>query len=49
MKTETTLKKYHEQLAIEANRHNLTQMNDQSKKISQVKQRIEDLYREYAG
>jgi hypothetical protein len=48
MKTENALRKYHEQLAIEANRHNLAQMNDLSKKISQVKQENEDLYREYA-
>jgi ATP-binding cassette subfamily F protein 3 len=49
MKTETALKKYNDQLALEADRHNLAQMNDLSKKISQVKQEIEDLYREYAG
>jgi hypothetical protein len=33
---------------IEANRNNLSQMNDLSKKISQVKQEIDDLYRQYA-
>jgi ATP-binding cassette, subfamily F, member 3 len=49
MKSENTLKKYNEQLVIEANRNNLTQMNDLSKKISQVRQEIEDLYREYSG
>jgi ATP-binding cassette subfamily F protein 3 len=47
LKTETALKKYHEQLEIEANRNNLPQINDLAKKISQVKQEIEDLYREY--
>ena len=49
LKNETALKKYHEQLEIEANRNNLAQINELSKKISQVKQEIEDLYREYAG
>ena len=49
MKSENALKKYNEQLVIEANRNNLAQMTDLSKKISQVKQEIEDLYREYAG
>jgi ATP-binding cassette subfamily F protein 3 len=49
LKSENALKKYNEQLEIEANRNNLGQLNDLSKKISQVKQEIEDLYREYAG
>ncbi|MGH7824956.1 MAG: ATP-binding cassette domain-containing protein, partial [Candidatus Binatia bacterium] len=49
VKTENALKKYNEQLVIEANRNNLAQINDLSKKINQVKQEIEDLYREYAG
>ena len=49
MKSENALKKYNAQLMIEANRNNLAQMNDLSKKISEVKQEIEDLYREYAG
>jgi ATP-binding cassette subfamily F protein 3 len=48
IKTENALKAYHEQLAVEANRQNLAQMNDLSKKISQVKQEIEDLYSQYA-
>jgi ATP-binding cassette subfamily F protein 3 len=48
IQTENALKTYHEQLAIEANRQNLAQMNDLSKKISQVKQEIEDLYSQYA-
>ena len=49
MKSENALKKYNAQLMIEANRNNLAQINDLSKKISEVKQEIEDLYREYAG
>ena len=49
VKSENELKKYNEQLVIEANRNNLVQMNDLSKRISQIKQEIEDLYREYAG
>ena len=48
LKSENSLKKYNEQLVIEANRNNLAQLNELSKKISQVKQEIEDLYREYA-
>ncbi len=48
MKNETALKKYHEQLAVEANRNNLAQINELSKNISQVKQEIEDLYSQYA-
>jgi ATP-binding cassette subfamily F protein 3 len=47
MKSETALKKYHEQLEIEARRNNLPQINELSKKISQVKREIEDLYHEY--
>ena len=49
MKSENALNKYHEELAIEANRNNLAQLNDLSKKISLVKQEIEDLYSQYAG
>ena len=49
LKSETALKKYNEQLVIEANRNNLAQINDLSMKISQVKQEIDDLYRQYAG
>jgi ATP-binding cassette subfamily F protein 3 len=49
VKSESMLKKYHEQLEIEANRNNLAQITELSKKICQVKQEIEDLYREYAG
>jgi len=47
--SENSLKKYNEQLVIEANRNNLAQLNELSKKISQVKQDIEDLYSEYAN
>jgi ATP-binding cassette subfamily F protein 3 len=49
LKSENALKNYNEQLEIEANRNNLGQINELSHKISQVKQEIEDLYREYAG
>ena len=48
LKSETALKQYHEQLEIEATRNDLAQINELSKKISQVKLEIEDLYREYA-
>jgi hypothetical protein len=47
MKSENALKQYNEQLEIEANRNNLAQINELSKKISRVKQEIEDLYSEY--
>ena len=49
MRKENALKKYHEQLEIEANRNNLAQINELSKKIGVIKQEIEDLYNEYAG
>jgi len=49
LKSEDALAKYNEQLVVEANRSNLAQINELSRKISQVKQEIEDLYREYAG
>jgi ATP-binding cassette, subfamily F, member 3 len=49
LKSEKALKEYHEQLLTEANRNNLAQMNDLSKKISQIKQEVDNLYREYAG
>ena len=49
LKSETALQKYNEQLVIEANRNNLAKITDLSKKISRVKQEIEDLYQEYAG
>jgi ATP-binding cassette, subfamily F, member 3 len=48
LKSETALKKYHEQLEIEADRNNLAQINELAKKISRVKEEIEGLYREYA-
>jgi ATP-binding cassette subfamily F protein 3 len=49
LRVKNALKKYNEQLEIEAIRNNLAQLNDLSKKISQVKQEIEDSCREYAG
>jgi hypothetical protein len=49
LKSENALEKYNAQLVIEANRNNLAPINDLSKKISQVKQEIEDLYGQYAG
>jgi len=48
MKSENALKQYNEQLEIEANRNNLAQINELAKKISRVKQEIEDLYSQYA-
>jgi ATP-binding cassette subfamily F protein 3 len=48
LKSEAALKNYNEQLEIEAHRNNHAQLTELSKKISQVKQEIEDLYREYA-
>ena len=48
LKNETALKQYHEQLEIEANRNNLAQINELSRKIGQVKREIEDLYGQYA-
>jgi ATP-binding cassette subfamily F protein 3 len=47
MKSENTLRQYNEQLEIEASRNNLPQINELSKKISRIKQEIEDLYLEY--
>ena len=47
IKSENALRQYNEQLEIEANRNNLTQINELSKKITRVKQEIEDLYRAY--
>ena len=47
MKSENALRQYNEQLEIEANRNNLAQINELSKKISRVKQEIEDLYHQY--
>ena len=48
IKSENALRQYNEQLEIEANRNNLAQINELSKKISRVKQEIEDLYSQYA-
>ena len=42
------MKKFNEQLVLEANRNNLAQMRELSVKISQVKREIEDLYSQYA-
>jgi ATP-binding cassette, subfamily F, member 3 len=47
IKSENALRQYNEQLEIEANRNNLAQINELSKKISRVKQEIEDLYHQY--
>ena len=49
MKKENALKKYHEQLEIEADRNDLAQITELSNKISLIRQEIEDLYSEYAG
>jgi len=48
IKSETALKKFNEQLVLEANRNNLAQMRELSVKISEVKREIEDLYSQYA-
>ena len=48
LKSEIALKRYNEELGIEASRNNLAHINELSKTISRVKQEIEDLYREYA-
>ena len=48
IKNEAALKKYNEQLVLEANRNNLGQMRELSVKISQVKREINDLYGQYA-
>lgn len=48
IKSETALKSYNDQLALEAERNNLPQILELSKKISQTKQAIEDLYRQYS-
>jgi ATP-binding cassette, subfamily F, member 3 len=47
MKSENTLRRYNEQLEIEASCNNFAQINELSTKISRIKQEIEDLYREY--
>jgi ATP-binding cassette, subfamily F, member 3 len=49
VKSENVLKKYNQQLETEANQNNFAQINELSKKINEVKQEIDDLYREYAG
>jgi ATP-binding cassette, subfamily F, member 3 len=48
IKNETALKKYNEQLVLEANRNNLAQMRELSVKISLVKREIEELFSQYA-
>ncbi|HEX6768091.1 MAG TPA: ABC-F family ATP-binding cassette domain-containing protein [Candidatus Binatia bacterium] len=48
IKNESALKKFNEQLVLEANRNNFAQMRELSVKISQVKREIEDLYSQYA-
>jgi ATP-binding cassette, subfamily F, member 3 len=47
IKSESALKKFNEQLALEANRNNFAQMRELSVKIGQVKREIEDLYSQY--
>jgi ATP-binding cassette subfamily F protein 3 len=47
LKSENALKRYNQQLEVEANRNNLAEISELAKKISQVKQQIEDLYSEY--
>jgi ATP-binding cassette, subfamily F, member 3 len=47
IKSETALKRFNEQLVLEANRNNLAQMRELSVKIGQVKREIEDLYSQY--
>ena len=49
MRSETALQKYNQELEIEAARNNAFQITQLSRKISQIKEEIEDLYREYAG
>jgi ATP-binding cassette subfamily F protein 3 len=49
MKKENALNKYQEQLEIVAKRNDLAQITELSKKISLIRQEIEDLYSEYAG
>jgi ATP-binding cassette subfamily F protein 3 len=48
IQSENTLKKYQQQLELEADRNNLQQLGELAKKISQVKQEIDDLYSQYA-
>jgi ATP-binding cassette subfamily F protein 3 len=49
LKSEKALEEYNEQLVIESDRSNVIQVNELSKKISQVTREIENLYREYEG
>ena len=48
IQSENALKKYQQQLELEAGRNNLAQLTELAKKISQVKQEIDDLYSQYA-
>ena len=48
LQSESTLERYNQQLEIEAGRNNLTEIMDLSKKISELKRQIEDLYSQYA-
>ena len=47
LESESALKQYNEQLEIEADRNNLAQLDELSKKISELKRKIEDLYSQY--
>jgi len=47
MESESALAKCHDELELEANRNNLAQITELSKKIGRLKQEIEELYREY--
>ena len=44
---ESTLERYNQQLEIEAGRNNLAQIMELSKKIDELRRKIEDLYRQY--
>jgi len=48
IKSEEALQQYNEQLEIEARGNNLAHITELSEKIVQLKQEIENLYREYA-
>lgn len=45
--SEGILKKYNEQLEIEAGRNNLAQISELAKKIGEMRQKIDDLYAQY--
>jgi len=48
MKSEAALQKYNEELTLESQRNNLPQILELSKRISDVKQQIEELYKSYS-